>query len=170
MIITPFVRTYRPNLTLKHDDLHLLLVLSTPVVLGHNDSVTCVEFAPSGNYVATGDMAGDVKIWLRPTTSTSADAWSLIHSITVGDLLWLRWWEQTQKPAKSVAATASPPAVLILGDEDGLVTMQFVTTAMMSPSAPSALMRSKCIAGRWNLFSINRCYATMRPEFSLASK
>lgn len=31
--------------------------------VGHSDSVTCTGFSHDGKYLATGDMAGGVRVW-----------------------------------------------------------------------------------------------------------
>lgn len=46
--------------------------LSEPFLLLFQDSVTAVEFSQDGNYVATGDMAGQVQVW---RTNTLQKVW-----------------------------------------------------------------------------------------------
>ncbi|VDP81636.1 unnamed protein product [Echinostoma caproni] len=96
---------------------------------GHQDSVTQVAFSPDGAYLATGDMAGGIRVWLKPTeiSSSSTTQWALLMSETVGDLLWLRWWQPVpsagQKKEVTSICTSPRPAVLTAGDEDGLVAV-----------------------------------------------
>nr|CAD7261302.1 unnamed protein product [Timema shepardi] len=51
---------------------------------GHRDSVTCAEFNHDGNYVATGDMMGLIKVWKLSSKM-------LVWETSVGDLSWMKW-------------------------------------------------------------------------------
>ncbi|KAF7242841.1 hypothetical protein EG68_10531 [Paragonimus skrjabini miyazakii] len=91
------------------------------------DSVTCVAFSSDGNFLAAGDMAGGVRVWLRPEDGRS---WTLLRSETVADLSWLIWWQPTTTATRSKSSLA----VLAAGDADGLITVWSITAA----SRPSA--------------------------------
>lgn len=101
---------------------------------GHQDSVTHVTFSPDGYYLATGDMAGGVRVWLRPSDATNQ--WLLVMSEALGDLLWLRWWQPFPASQTDSRRSVTHPcmAVLAAGDEDGLVVAWSVTTRNSSNS------------------------------------
>ncbi|KAJ8403475.1 hypothetical protein AAFF_G00352470 [Aldrovandia affinis] len=69
---------------------------------GHKDSVTCASFSHDSKLVATGDMAGLMKVW---KVETKEEVWSF----EVGDLEWMEWHH-------------SAP-VLLAGTADGSVWM-----------------------------------------------
>ncbi|KAF8564376.1 hypothetical protein P879_10952 [Paragonimus westermani] len=91
------------------------------------DSVTCVAFSFDGNFLAAGDMAGGVRVWLRPEDGRS---WTLLRSETVADLSWLIWWQPTTIASRPKFSSA----VLAAGDADGLITVWSIT-ATSRPSA-----------------------------------
>jgi len=49
------------------------------IFLGHKDSVTCVCFSSGSTYLATGDLAGSIKVW-------GVKQLELIWSFEVSDL------------------------------------------------------------------------------------
>ncbi|THD23134.1 WD-repeat protein 1 [Fasciola hepatica] len=113
---------------------------------GHQDSVIHVTFSSDGHYLATGDMAGGVRVWLRPSSVT--DQWPMLLSETVGDLLWLRWWQplSTGEPRAEKSIASPCPAILAAGDEDGLVVAWSV--APPNPASSQKMSRkAKYFAG-----------------------
>lgn len=114
---------------------------------GHQDSVTHVTFSPDGYYLATGDMAGGVRVWLRPSNATNQ--WLMVMSETVGDLLWLRWWQPFPASQAGSEKSVTHPRMVVLaaGDEDGLVAAWSVT-ARNSSNSKSAPVNAKYFPGK----------------------
>ncbi|CAH8861079.1 unnamed protein product [Trichobilharzia szidati] len=117
---------------------------------GHEDSVHCVKFSPDGAYLCTGDMAGSIRVWLKPLKSVENSLeWKLLTTLNTGDLLWIRWWSP---PVNSIImkskvdnAGLPNPAVLLAGDEDGLVTAWPVKANLTNTN--SAASHAKCLSG-----------------------
>ncbi|KAF6774228.1 hypothetical protein AHF37_06031, partial [Paragonimus kellicotti] len=113
------------------------------------DSVVCVAFSSDGNFLAVGDMAGGVRVWLRPEDGRS---WTLLRSESVADLSWLIWWQ----PTTIATRTKSSSAVLAAGDADGLITVWSVT-ATSRPSAGDD-KRSKYLSSGINVAATSAIY------------
>ncbi|CAH8570350.1 unnamed protein product [Heterobilharzia americana] len=109
---------------------------------GHEDSVHCVSFSPDGSYLCTGDMAGSIRVWLRPMETENPIEWRLLTTLNVGDLLWIQWWSPPLKGTKITSGLPNP-AVLLAGDDDGLVTVWPVRPTLANNTANHA----KCLSG-----------------------
>ncbi|KAH8857702.1 Katanin p80 WD40 repeat-containing subunit B1 [Schistosoma japonicum] len=90
---------------------------------GHEDSVNCVSFSPGGDYLSTGDMAGSIRVWLRPVVGENTNEWKLLRTLEVNsDLLWVKWWISPSNAIRRVNNELPNPALLLAGDEQGHVT------------------------------------------------
>lgn len=54
-------------------------------VTGHNDSVTAVDFSYDGNYLATGDMAGNLQVFKVHQN------YKKVWEFAMGDMAWMKW-------------------------------------------------------------------------------
>ncbi|CAH8535160.1 unnamed protein product [Schistosoma turkestanicum] len=110
---------------------------------GHDDSVHCVSFSPTGDYLSTGDMSGKIHIWLRPSIDGyNTKEWKLLRTITVNDLLWMKWWISPSNAVRNtvnnnnnnnnVLRPPPNPAVLLAGDEQSYVTYWAISPSILN--------------------------------------
>lgn len=52
---------------------------------GHKDTVISVAFSPDGNYLATGDMAGEIQVF------KVAQNYKKVWEFSMGDMCWMKW-------------------------------------------------------------------------------
>lgn len=52
---------------------------------GHKDSIICAEFSSDGNFLATGDLAGDIQVF--KVNNNYAKVWEF----SMGDMAWMQW-------------------------------------------------------------------------------
>lgn len=70
-------------------------------VAGHKDTIIAAEFSHDGNYLATGDMAGEIQVF-----KLSQD-YKKVWDYAMGDMVWMKWHMATN--------------VLMAGSENGEV-------------------------------------------------
>ncbi|VDP48188.1 unnamed protein product [Schistosoma curassoni] len=97
---------------------------------GHDDSVNCVSFSPNGDYLCTGDMAGNIRIWLRPLIEENSKEWKLLRTETVNDLLWIKWWISPSNAVRNMNNELPKPALLLAGDEHSYVNYWAVSSSI----------------------------------------
>lgn len=52
---------------------------------GHKDSIVCAQFSSDGNFLATGDLAGDIQVF--KVNSNYSKVWEF----SMGDMAWMHW-------------------------------------------------------------------------------
>lgn len=52
---------------------------------GHKDSIVCSQFSSDGNFLATGDLAGDIQVF--KVNNNYAKVWEF----SMGDMAWMQW-------------------------------------------------------------------------------
>lgn len=70
-------------------------------VPNHRDSILAAEFSPDGNYLATGDMAGEIQVFKL------SQNYSKVWEFSMGDMVWMKWHQSAN--------------VLLAGSETGEV-------------------------------------------------
>ena len=87
------------------DDLAYVWSLQTGEVVhkieNHKDTVIAAEFSHDGNYVATGDMSGEIQVF------KIAQQYKRVFEYSMGDMVWMKWHVATN--------------VLMAGSESGEV-------------------------------------------------
>jgi len=54
-------------------------------VNGHKDSIICAQFSSDGNFLATGDLAGDIQVFKVNNN------YSKVWEFSMGDMAWMQW-------------------------------------------------------------------------------
>ncbi|XP_037032701.1 angio-associated migratory cell protein isoform X2 [Bradysia coprophila] len=52
---------------------------------GHKDSIVCAQFSSDGNFLATGDLAGDIQVFKVNNN------YSKVWEFSMGDMAWMQW-------------------------------------------------------------------------------
>lgn len=52
---------------------------------GHKDSIVCAQFSSDGNFLATGDLAGDIQVF------KVSNNYSKVWEFSMGDMSWMHW-------------------------------------------------------------------------------
>lgn len=71
---------------------------------GHKDTVISVAFSPDGNYLATGDMAGEIQVSANSSNKSQivtketpaqvfkvAQNYKKVWEFSMGDMCWMKW-------------------------------------------------------------------------------